>query len=107
MKKPRKPKTDAALAIGDRLLTLSEAAELLRLNPRTVRDYSDGLTEEAIEICSAVEVRARARREWQKCGRHGSARGHLSIVYRNNVEPWKSVLCHARSRGFRLCSHPP
>jgi excisionase family DNA binding protein len=39
MKKPRKPKTDAALAIGDRLLTLSEAAEVLRLNPRTVRDY--------------------------------------------------------------------
>ena len=39
MKKPRKPKTDAALAIGDRLLTLREAAEVLRLNPRTVRDY--------------------------------------------------------------------
>jgi excisionase family DNA binding protein len=39
MKKPRKPKTDAAPAIGDRLLTLREAAEVLRLNPRTVRDY--------------------------------------------------------------------
>ena len=38
MKKPRKPKTDAALAIGDRLPTLREAAEVLRLNPRT-RDY--------------------------------------------------------------------
>jgi excisionase family DNA binding protein len=39
MKKPRKPKTDTAPAIGDRLLTLREAAEVLRLNPRTVRDY--------------------------------------------------------------------
>jgi len=26
-------------AIGDRLLTLREAAEVLRLNPRTVREY--------------------------------------------------------------------
>lgn len=31
-KKPAKP-------IGDRLLTLGEAAEILRLNPRTVRAY--------------------------------------------------------------------
>lgn len=31
-KKPAKP-------IGDRLLTLREAAEILRLNPRTVRTY--------------------------------------------------------------------
>ena len=30
---------NAAAAIGDRLLTLSEAAEVLRLSPRTVRDY--------------------------------------------------------------------
>ena len=30
---------NAAAAIGDRLLTLREAAEVLRLNPRTVRDY--------------------------------------------------------------------
>jgi len=28
-----------APAIGDRLLTLREAAEVLRLNPRTVREY--------------------------------------------------------------------
>jgi excisionase family DNA binding protein len=35
----KKRKTDAAPAIGDRLLTLREAAEVLRLNPRTVRQY--------------------------------------------------------------------
>jgi excisionase family DNA binding protein len=29
----------AAKPIGDRLLTLREAAEVLRLNPRTVREY--------------------------------------------------------------------
>jgi excisionase family DNA binding protein len=28
-----------AVPIGDRLLTLREAAEVLHLNPRTVRDY--------------------------------------------------------------------
>lgn len=28
-----------AKPIGDRLLTLSEVAEILRLNPRTVREY--------------------------------------------------------------------
>ncbi len=30
---------DAPKLIGDRLLTLREAAEVLRLNPRTVREY--------------------------------------------------------------------
>jgi excisionase family DNA binding protein len=30
---------DAPKPIGDRLLTLREAAEVLRLNPRTVREY--------------------------------------------------------------------
>ena len=39
MKTRKKAKTDKAPAIGDRLLTLSEAAEVLRLNQRTVRDY--------------------------------------------------------------------
>jgi len=34
-----KSKTDAAPAIGDRLLTLREAAEVLRLSTRTVREY--------------------------------------------------------------------
>ena len=29
----------APTTIGDRLLTLREAAEVLRLNPRTVREY--------------------------------------------------------------------
>ena len=35
------PKGDSVKApdIGDRLLTLREAAEVLRLNPRTVREY--------------------------------------------------------------------
>jgi excisionase family DNA binding protein len=35
----KKLKTDAAPAIGDRLLTLREAAEVLRLSTRTVREY--------------------------------------------------------------------
>lgn len=34
-----KSKTDSAPAIGDRLLTLREAAEALRLSTRTVREY--------------------------------------------------------------------
>ena len=34
-----KAKTDAAPAIGERFLTLVEAAEVLRLSPRTVRNY--------------------------------------------------------------------
>jgi excisionase family DNA binding protein len=38
MKTRKKAKTDAA-PIGDHLLTLREAAEVLRLNPRTVREY--------------------------------------------------------------------
>jgi excisionase family DNA binding protein len=38
MTETKKPK-DAVAPIGDRLLTLSEAAEVLRLNARTVREY--------------------------------------------------------------------
>jgi excisionase family DNA binding protein len=34
-----KNKFERAPAIGDRLLTLREAADVLRLNPRTVREY--------------------------------------------------------------------
>src|SRR6266516_3240764 len=34
-----KSKTDPTLTIGDRLLTLREAAEVLRLSTRTVREY--------------------------------------------------------------------
>ena len=33
------PSRKSAKPIGDRLLTLAEAAEILRLNPRTVRAY--------------------------------------------------------------------
>jgi excisionase family DNA binding protein len=39
MKTRKKPKTDAAPAIGDRLLTLREVADVLRLSTRTVREY--------------------------------------------------------------------
>jgi excisionase family DNA binding protein len=39
MTKRKKPKTDAAPPIGERLLTLREAADVLRLNQRTVREY--------------------------------------------------------------------
>jgi excisionase family DNA binding protein len=38
MKTRKKPKADAA-PIGDRLLTLGEAADVLRLSKRTVREY--------------------------------------------------------------------
>jgi excisionase family DNA binding protein len=38
MKTQKKPKTNA-LPIGDRLLTLREAAEVLRLSTRTLREY--------------------------------------------------------------------
>ncbi len=38
MKTPKKEAVKAP-TIGDRLLTLREAAEVLRLNPRTVREY--------------------------------------------------------------------
>jgi excisionase family DNA binding protein len=37
--KTAKKKALKAPAIGDRLLTLREAAEVLRLNPRTLREY--------------------------------------------------------------------
>ena len=39
MTKRKKARTDAAPAIGERLLTLSEAAEVLHLSTRTVREY--------------------------------------------------------------------
>jgi len=39
MKKRKEPKTEAAPAIGDRLLTLREAADVLRLSTRTMREY--------------------------------------------------------------------
>ena len=35
-------KTEVAPPIGDRLLTLREAAEVLRLSTRTVREYAQG-----------------------------------------------------------------
>jgi len=35
----KKPKTYVAPAIGDRLLTLREAADVLRLSTRTMREY--------------------------------------------------------------------
>ena len=35
----KKSKADVALAIGDRLLTLREAADMLRLSTRTMREY--------------------------------------------------------------------
>jgi len=38
-KKRRSSRKDAAKPIGDRLLTLHDAAEVLRLSPRTVREY--------------------------------------------------------------------
>jgi excisionase family DNA binding protein len=35
----KKKEKNTIAPIGDRLLTLREAAEVLRLNPRTVREY--------------------------------------------------------------------
>jgi excisionase family DNA binding protein len=39
MTERKRPQTDVSPAIGDRLLTLGEAAEVLRLSTRTVREY--------------------------------------------------------------------
>jgi excisionase family DNA binding protein len=39
MTKRKEPKIDSAPPIGERLLTLREAADVLRLNQRTVREY--------------------------------------------------------------------
>jgi excisionase family DNA binding protein len=39
MTKHKKPKTDTAPPIGGKLLTVREAADVLRLSPRTVREY--------------------------------------------------------------------
>jgi excisionase family DNA binding protein len=39
MKKHNRSQTDAAPSIGDRLLTLREAAGVLRLSTRTLREY--------------------------------------------------------------------
>ena len=39
MNKRKNPKPDSAPAIGEKLLTLREAAEVLRLSTRTMRDY--------------------------------------------------------------------
>ena len=39
MTERKKLETEAAPAIGDRLLTLRESAEVLRLSTRTVREY--------------------------------------------------------------------
>ncbi len=36
----KRSKTDVAPAIGDRLLTLREAADVLRLSTRTMREYA-------------------------------------------------------------------
>ncbi len=38
MKAPKKPRAEPA-PIGERLLTIREAADVLRLHPRTVREY--------------------------------------------------------------------
>ena len=37
--RPLKRKTTEPVPIGERLLTIREAAEILRLHPRTVREY--------------------------------------------------------------------
>ena len=39
MTKNKKPTSDAAPSIGEKLLTLRESAEVLRLNARTLREY--------------------------------------------------------------------
>jgi excisionase family DNA binding protein len=39
MKTRKKPRAEAAPPIGEKLLTMREAAEVLQLNPRTVREY--------------------------------------------------------------------
>jgi excisionase family DNA binding protein len=76
MAKKRKP--DAAPAIGDRLLTLREAAEVLRLNPRTVRQYVNRGEIEGRIIGKRWRFRradldaffANARRSWDFAGKN-------------------------------------
>jgi excisionase family DNA binding protein len=40
VKKRKRPRNDAASATGEKLLTLREAAEVLRLSTRTTREYA-------------------------------------------------------------------
>jgi excisionase family DNA binding protein len=78
MKTRKKPKADAA-PIGDRLLTLREAAEVLRLNARTVRDYVQRGEIEGRIIGGRWRFRradldaffANAPREWDFAGKNG------------------------------------
>ena len=75
----KKSKIDAAPAIGDRLLTLREAAEVLRLSTRTVREYVQRGEIEGRIIGGRWRFRradldaffANAPREWDFAGKDG------------------------------------
>jgi len=53
----RRKQKNAVPPIGDRLLTLREAAEVLRLNPRTVREYVNRGEIEGRIICGRWRFR--------------------------------------------------
>ncbi len=73
-----KRKKAQAAPIGDRLLTLREAAEVLRLSPRTVREYVSRGEIEGRIIGGRWRFRRadldaffqNAPREWEFAGKH-------------------------------------
>jgi excisionase family DNA binding protein len=75
----KKPKADAPPPIGDRLLTLREAADVLRLSTRTVREYVQRGEIEGRIIGGRWRFRranldaffANAPREWDFAGKNG------------------------------------
>ena len=72
MKKCKKPRTEAAPAFGEQLLTLREAATVLRLSTRTRREYAQRCEIEGRIIGGRWRFRradldsffANARRDW-------------------------------------------
>ena len=74
--------TSSALPIGEKLLTLREAAEVLRLNPRTVREY-----------VQRGEIEGRIIG-----GRWRFRRAALDAFFENAPRNWDFAVNHDRSR---------
>ena len=99
MKKRERPKTEAP-PIGDRLLTLREAADVLRLSTRTVSEYVQRGEIEGRIIGGRWRFRradldtffANARRSWDFAGRiitgnrGGAARAARRTLFRSQSE---------------------
>ena len=76
----RQRETSGALPIGERLLTLREAAEVLRLSPRTVREYVQ---------CGEIEGRIIG-------GRWRFRRADLDTFFENAPRNWDFARNHDR-----------